>query len=242
MDFKKTSIVQIEFYRQVCLRDGTYNPTIAPKQCNGYLECWPDAPLWDQIMDGDNPTLRCLDFESYWCSYYVDTVTLQQGPQFDDVVLAIPLGAFKKMNAAPGPCDELIEASDRFRAMTEMATLVRALPCRPGATAMRPNWDGRHHCSDRWALRKRRSYPPARNPLDIWADMSQVLKYEPWPLTRTARSRSSISAGARDRPSARPPTTFMFLRKPKRSLVQSDQLVQRQGSPYLAEIESRRTL
>ena len=62
LDFKKTSIVQIEFYRQVCLRDGTYNPTIAPKQCNGYLECWPDAPLWDQIMDGDNPTLRCLDF------------------------------------------------------------------------------------------------------------------------------------------------------------------------------------
>jgi uncharacterized protein with NAD-binding domain and iron-sulfur cluster len=183
LDSKKTSVSQIEFYRQVRLRNGNYNPTIAPDRCNGYLECWPDAPLWDQIIDGDKPTLRRLDFESYWCSYYVDTVTLQQGPQFDAVVLAIPLGAFKKLSAAPGPCDELIAASDRFRAMTEMATLVPSIAVqawcnwdvtqlgRPPKVAVVPS-----------GATKKTVLSTGPDPLDIWADMSQVLKYEPWDL------------------------------------------------------------
>jgi uncharacterized protein with NAD-binding domain and iron-sulfur cluster len=180
LDLKKTSVSQIEFYKQVCLRDGNYNPTIAPERCNGYLECWPDAPLWDQIIDGDKPTLRRLDFESYWCSYHVDTVTLQQGPQFDAVVLAIPLGAFKKLNAAPGPCDELIEASDRFRAMTETATLVPSIAVQAwcNRNAAQLGWPPKEAVPSGAAEKTVISTGP--DPLDIWADMSQVLKYEPW--------------------------------------------------------------
>jgi uncharacterized protein with NAD-binding domain and iron-sulfur cluster len=182
LDLKKTSVSQIEFYRQVRLRNGNYDPTIAPEQCNGYLECWPDAPLWDQIIDGDKPSLRCLDFESYWCSYYVDTVTLQQGPQFDAVVLAIPLGAFKKLNAASGPCDELIDASDRFRAMTEMATLVPSIAVQAWCNwdVAQLGWPPRVAVPSGAAEKTVISTGP--DPLDIWADMSQVLGYEPWDL------------------------------------------------------------
>jgi uncharacterized protein with NAD-binding domain and iron-sulfur cluster len=180
LDVKKTSVSQIEFYKQVCLRNENYNPTIAPERCNGYLECWPDAPLWDQIIDGDKPTLRCLDFESYWCSHNVDTVTLQQGPQFDAVVLAIPLGAFKKLNAAPGPCDELIAASDRFRAMTEMATLVPSIAVQAWCNwdVSQLGWPPKEAVPSGAAEKTVFSTGP--DPLDIWADMSQVLRYEPW--------------------------------------------------------------
>jgi uncharacterized protein with NAD-binding domain and iron-sulfur cluster len=180
LDVKKTSVSQIEFYKQVGLRSGNYNPTIAPDRCNGYLECWPDAPLWDQIVNGGTPTLRRLDFESYWCSYYVDTVTLQQGLQFDAVVLAIPLGAFKKLNAAPGPCDELIAASNKFRAMTEMATLVPSIAvqawCNWDVTQL--GWPPEEAVPSGAAEKTVLSTGP--DPLDIWADMSQVLRYEPW--------------------------------------------------------------
>jgi uncharacterized protein with NAD-binding domain and iron-sulfur cluster len=180
LDRKKTSVAQIEFYRQVLLCNGDYNPTVAPNRGNGYLECWPDAPLWDQIVDGDKPTFRGHDFESYWCSYHVDTVSLQQGPQFDALVLAIPLGAFKRLNTAPGPCDELIEASDRFRAMTEMATLVPSIAVQAWC-----NWDV---AQLGWppteavpsGAAKKTVISTGPDPLDIWADMSQVLKYEPW--------------------------------------------------------------
>jgi uncharacterized protein with NAD-binding domain and iron-sulfur cluster len=180
LDANKTSVSRIEFYRQVGLRNGNYDPTIAPERCNGYLESWPDAPLWDQIIDGDKPTVRCLDFESYWCSYHVDTATLRQGPEFDTVVLAIPVGAFRKLNAAPGPCDELIAASERFRAMTEMATLVPTIAvqawCKWDVTQL--GWPPSAAVPPDAAEKTVISTGP--DPLDIWADMSQVLRYEPW--------------------------------------------------------------
>jgi uncharacterized protein with NAD-binding domain and iron-sulfur cluster len=181
LNTSKTSVSRIEFYRQVCLRNGNYDPTIAPERCNGYLECWPDAPLWDQIIDGDDPTVRCLDFESYWCSYHVDTATLQQGLQFDAVILAIPLGAFKKLNTAPGPCDELIAASERFRAMTEMATLVPTIAVQAWCNwdVMQLGWPPNVAVVASGATNKT-VLSTGPEPLDIWADMSQVLKYEPW--------------------------------------------------------------
>jgi uncharacterized protein with NAD-binding domain and iron-sulfur cluster len=180
LDSKKTSVAQIEFDRQVCLRNGSYDPTIAPKPCNGYLECWPEAPRWDQIVCGEQLAARGIDFESYWCSCHVDEVTLRQGDEFDTVVLAIPLGAFKKLNAAPGPCDELIEANDEFRTMTGTATLVPSISvqawCNLDATGL--GWPPSKAMPPGAAEKTVMSTGP--DPLDIWADMSQVLKYEPW--------------------------------------------------------------
>jgi uncharacterized protein with NAD-binding domain and iron-sulfur cluster len=179
LDSTKTSVVKIVFDRQVQLRDGSYDPTIAPGPCNGYLECWPDEPLWDQICCGQQLAERCLDFESYWCPYCVEEVPLRQGHEFDTVVLAIPLGAFKKLNAAPGPCDELIEASKTFRMMTETATLVPSISvqvwCSVDTCGLGPP---RLPSGAAGPVKTVLSTGP--DPLDIWADMSQVTKYEAW--------------------------------------------------------------
>jgi uncharacterized protein with NAD-binding domain and iron-sulfur cluster len=177
----KDGIACLHFYQQLSLLNRTYDPTIPPDPCNGNLECWPDQPRWKQITDGDKIAQLRLDFESYWCAYNVGEVTLRQGQEFDTAVLAIPLGAFKKLNSAPGPCDELINASERFRVMTDTATLVPSIALQAWL-----NWDS-----------VELGWPPTEavvpaggaektvmstgpGPLDIWADMSQVLQYEPW--------------------------------------------------------------
>jgi uncharacterized protein with NAD-binding domain and iron-sulfur cluster len=178
LNANRDSVAQLAFDRQVCLRDGKYCPTIAPSSDNGYLECWPDAPLWGQIVCGEQLAAKNIDLESYWCSHRVDEVTLQQGHEFDAVVLAIPLGAFKKLNAAPGPCDELIEANSRFRAMTEMASLVPSISvqlwCNTDVAEL--GFPPKQAAPPGAAVKTVISTGP--DPLDIWADMSQVLKYE----------------------------------------------------------------
>ncbi len=179
LDATGTSVAQLSFDRQVWLRDGKYCPTIPPISSNGYLECWPDAPLWDQIVCGKQLATQGIDLESYWCPHRVGDVTLQQGNEFHTVVLAIPLGAFKKLNTAPGPCDELIKASSRFRAMTETASLVPSISVQL--------WCNADACE--LGFPPKEAVPPGAaqktvistgpDPLDIWADMSQVLQYEP---------------------------------------------------------------
>jgi uncharacterized protein with NAD-binding domain and iron-sulfur cluster len=181
LDSTKSSVAQIVFDRQVRLCNGSYEPTIPPGPCNGYLECWPDEPRWEQLCGGKQLAEQGLDFESYWCSYpyELDEVTLRRGHGFDIVVLAIPLGAFKKLNGDPRPCDELIEACEKFRTMTETATLVPSLAVQA--------WSSTDTAGLGWPPTQARPPGAAQKtvmstgpePLDIWADMSQVLDYEP---------------------------------------------------------------
>jgi uncharacterized protein with NAD-binding domain and iron-sulfur cluster len=185
LDPTKTSVAQIVFDQQVHLYKERYEPTIPPELRNGFLECWPEEPLWNQICGGIQLRKRGLDFESYWCTYSVAQVTLRQGCDFDAVVLAIPLGAFKKLNKAPGPCDELLKASEKFRTMTETATLVPSIAfqawCSVDTAGL--GWPPTQARPSGAATKSVISTGP--DPLDIWADMSQVIRYEPWdPHTR----------------------------------------------------------
>jgi hypothetical protein len=88
------------------------------------------------------------------------------------------MGAFKKLNDDPTMCDELIEANDDFRAMTENLGLVPSQAVQVwlkkdlaelGFKYKRENMEG-----------TRPAMVSTAQPLDIWADMSQVLKYENW--------------------------------------------------------------
>jgi uncharacterized protein with NAD-binding domain and iron-sulfur cluster len=179
LDSTKTSVAQIVFDRQVCLK-GSYDPTIPPGPYNGYLECWPAEPLWKQICCGEQLAAQGIDFESYWCPHHGTEEPLRQGHDFDTVVLAIPLGAFKKLNAAPGPCDELIEASEKFRAMTETATLVPSLSVQAWCSVDTVGLGWPPPQANPPGAAEKTVISTGPDPLDIWADMSQVLDYEPW--------------------------------------------------------------
>ena len=97
---------------------------------------------------------------------------------FDEVVLAIPVGAFKPLNASPGPCAELIEASRSFKQMTNAASLVPTISFQAWCTqtledmGWRPPLDlaGEHKID----------FPMSNgpSPLNIWADRTVVLHRE----------------------------------------------------------------
>jgi uncharacterized protein with NAD-binding domain and iron-sulfur cluster len=168
----KRAIKGLRFARQAELVGDRkeYDPTIV---C-GDLLCWPSEPRWEQIKNSKR--LRRFNLESYWCSTQAGPeVRLEQGKKgprgFDDVILAIPLGAFKRLNAAEGPCDALIRSDNRFRAMTENLNLVPSISVQAW---LRKDLKGLGWQEPRPAMV---SGPP---PLDIWADMSDVLTYEGW--------------------------------------------------------------
>ena len=175
----RDAIAVIHFDTQVKLRLGTYDPTIPPRPEFGNLECWPEQPLWEQIEDGE--ALSGLDLESYWCAQKYAEATLRQGVDFDEAVLAIPVGAFKPLNNAPGPCAELIAASDRFRKMTDAASLVPSISVQA--------WCASSLAELGWpppdlplGSKGEADVPLATGPrpLSIWADRTPVMKYENW--------------------------------------------------------------
>lgn len=124
--------------------------------------------------------------KSYWCDQKTDDVVLSQGSDFDEVVLAVAIGAFKPTKDAPGPCAELIAASRPFRKMTDAASLV--------PTASLQAWCTRTLKEMGWPPSKssfgkvKADFPMSNgpSPLNICADRTVVLDRENWGKRRLA--------------------------------------------------------
>jgi uncharacterized protein with NAD-binding domain and iron-sulfur cluster len=174
----RDGIAKIHFDRQVDLCVETYEPTIKPDPRFANLECWPEAPCWDQIENGES--LKGLDLESYWCNQKAYDVVLNQGSDFDEVVLAIPIGSLKPTKSAPGPCAELIGASRRFRKMTNAASLVPTVSLQAWCTRTLEDmgWRPPDNPFGKGKIDFPMSNGPA--PLNIWGDRTVVLSRENW--------------------------------------------------------------
>jgi uncharacterized protein with NAD-binding domain and iron-sulfur cluster len=163
-------VQRVHMDRQVDYVDGEYDPIFFSSQG---IPCWPAEPFWNRIVDGEAMKTAGVDWESAWNSWpAAGTEVIELGEHFDDVVLGITLGAFKKLNDDPSMCDELMAASDGFRAMAEGLGLVptEATQLWMTRTLKRLGW--RH---------AKPAAVGAVEPVDIWADMSQVLAFEGWP-------------------------------------------------------------
>jgi uncharacterized protein with NAD-binding domain and iron-sulfur cluster len=148
---------------QAKLRDGLdrYDPLVRVKG----LPCFPRSPLGDQLSGAAG--IEDQPLESHWCDWPdADRRVLRRGEDFDDVVLAIPLGM------APVVCRELVEARPEWRAMVDNVRTV--------ATQALQLWlrDDEPHLG--WS-------PPGVTmsgyvkPFDTWASMPQVIAAEDWP-------------------------------------------------------------
>ena len=91
------------------------------------------------------------------------------GATFTHVILAVSLGAYKKLNRDVGPCDELFAASQKFRDMADAMDLVPSqaaqLWSKLGTSQLGEFKDGYESVA-------------GSQPQPIWADMSQVLDKE----------------------------------------------------------------
>jgi uncharacterized protein with NAD-binding domain and iron-sulfur cluster len=143
---------------------GGYQPLIDVKG----LGCWPDRPLYRQLVDGDTLRESGVNLESYGATWAGDRKgTLERGRDFDRVVLAISLGALPYI-----ACD-LIKRSPKWRDMVTHLKTARTLASQV--------WYRRTAYELGWKLMQQpvvSGYDTG--PFDTWADMSHLIPCEGW--------------------------------------------------------------
>ena len=161
----KKLIDKIHLDRQADVKgDAQYRPTFNV----GGLTCWGSTPDWNQLVNGQQLATDGVDFESHWDSTRTGQEVLARGADFDAVVLAISMGAYQP-HAEPRMCDELIAASSKFANFVNIPivpTMSLQLWC--DVTTAVLGWDMRKPAA-----------VAGPGPLSVWADMSQVLAFEP---------------------------------------------------------------
>lgn len=172
LDKDQQSIASITFARQVNLKnpEQEYQPLITVKD----IRCWPSEPLYDQIVDEEAQKLQDqeIDLESHWTPWQnVDKITLTKGDDFDIVLLGISIAAL------PSICSELVDAKKNpaHQKWHDMFTQVKTVTTQGGQI-----WLKRTLPQLGW----QKSSPVLGayvEPLDVYADMSELLQRENWP-------------------------------------------------------------
>jgi uncharacterized protein with NAD-binding domain and iron-sulfur cluster len=147
---------------------GDYQPLVDVKG----LPSWPSEPLWDQLEDGERLRAAKSDFEAY-ATPCIDEFTLRRGTDFDHVVFGLSVGAVARV------CPRLLGQKEPWRQMVEKVKVVR--------TQAAQLWFSRNVADLGWtsALNgrcygERAVFGTYVEPMDTWADMSQLLPLEDW--------------------------------------------------------------
>jgi uncharacterized protein with NAD-binding domain and iron-sulfur cluster len=145
------------------LEEPEYNPLIKVKN----LDCWPNKPLYDQIVDHQAKELkeRKIDLESFWADWQGTTQTLQKGKDFDIAVLATSLAPLSFI------CQEILESSSKWR---DMLCMVKTVPTLGGQLWLKPTLLG---------LGWKKPSPVLGayvEPVSVYADMTELINIENW--------------------------------------------------------------
>jgi uncharacterized protein with NAD-binding domain and iron-sulfur cluster len=157
---QKIGVIDLE--QQAAIVGGKeYEPLVTV----GKLGCWPNAPAWDQLVDGEELRQRGVNFESPDDPTTTGTVTLNVGQHFDLAVLAVPPEVIKQV------ADGVKGIDSRWDAMLESSASV--------ATEAFQLWMKPDLASLGWPLGPT-VVTSFAEPFDSWADMSQLLSRESW--------------------------------------------------------------
>jgi uncharacterized protein with NAD-binding domain and iron-sulfur cluster len=159
----RSRVARIHLARQVKLADGTrtgYRPLEQVRD----LPCWPAGPLAEQIENGG--ALQGVDLESRWSGWTdVDHSVLEDGRDFDLAVLGISLGALDEITAD-------LRADNRWRDMVDHLATTQSLSAQL--------WFDASLADLGWPLGALPA-DAAPEPLDVWADRTELLPLEGWP-------------------------------------------------------------
>lgn len=177
----RKSVGAIEILQQVKLRGGGYEPLV---DVDG-LPCWPAAPLADQIAGGDELALSGVDLESPYSAPWRDQRrrTLIAGLDFDQVVLALPIGVI------PYVAPDLVMESRAFGSMIANVGTVQ--------TASFQLWLGSDLAELGWSsppgVTERPLAAAYVEPMGAWSDMTHLARFEAWPEGGTPRTLAYFS-------------------------------------------------
>jgi uncharacterized protein with NAD-binding domain and iron-sulfur cluster len=167
-DRRKVETIRVA--RQATLKDGKYRPLIEVKG----LPCWPVAPLYEQLVEGEELRRSGIDLESPWSPWRdPEKVVLRAGRDFDQVILGITLAPLKTI------CSELIDASPAWRKMVDGLKTVQTLGVQV--------WMGPDREELGWKLPAPLMTGYAQL-LNTWGDFSHLLPREDWPDGAEPRS------------------------------------------------------
>lgn len=163
----KRRVDKIEIAEQVRLK-GDYDPLVDVRG----LPCWPSAPLYAQIEEGEALLASGVDLESPYSAPWKDTrpLTLRAGDDFDFVVLGIPIGAIPYIAA------ELIFADKRFASMVANVGTVQSFSFQL--------WQSRDLVDLGWTSAPGDTSPPVTTayvaPVASWSDRTHLVASEGW--------------------------------------------------------------
>ena len=181
LDAEGQFVERIRIARQVDVKSGEYAPLVDVKG----LPCWPSEPLYDQLVQGEAlqrgpaPHTRPYNLESDWSGWTnVEERWLQCGSDFDQVVLAISIAALPRI------CPDLIKRlpgwADMVGKIQTVQTLGVQLWLKPTTEAL---GSPPVYLPD-MAAPQRTVMAGYAQPLNTWADMSQLLLREVWPAAQ----------------------------------------------------------
>jgi uncharacterized protein with NAD-binding domain and iron-sulfur cluster len=153
---ERPHIAAIELDLQAEVRGGgSYRPLYDVRG----LPCWPAAPDYAQLQDGDRLKREGWDFESPWDARRSAKKRLRLGKDFDLVVLGVGVGAI------PHVCRDIVARDPRWRAMTQF---VKSVPTQAFQVWMTPGvrelgWP--HGAGNLSGFVE---------PFDTWADMTHL--------------------------------------------------------------------
>ncbi|HLZ84277.1 MAG TPA: FAD-dependent oxidoreductase [Caulobacteraceae bacterium] len=152
----------LEFDIQATVKDGAdYAPLVEVRG----RPCWPAAPDFRQLEDGEEMAREGRDFESHWDNRRAATRTLQVAKDFDFVVLGVGLGA------VPHVCREIIARNPRWNRMVrEVKTnAIQAFQVWLDHDLQDLGWTGEHLIGSGF-----------RMGFEGWADMAHTIPEEGW--------------------------------------------------------------
>ena len=169
----RPAVQTIRLDRQANTLNGAYAPTTSQDG----TAFWPSQPFWDQLQNGAAMQAAGVNFESYWSNWpAAGKVVLTRGVDFDIVIQAISLGAYKPLNTQDvSMCAGLMTRSPAFDAFVRNIGIVpsQSLQLWCNCTTSQLGWT-----TGKPATVAGPEY------LNIWADMTQVLDFEPWPAPK----------------------------------------------------------
>lgn len=169
-----TSISTITIGRQATVKNGVaeeYDPIVNVAD----LDCWPSYPNYDQLVEGDALKAQDINLESFYTPWKdVESITLQVGKDFDDVVFGISLGSI------PYVCKELLVKKE-WKDMVENLLSVRTMAFQTwmNKDLKELGWNDQSPVMDAYV-----------DPMNTWADMSQLIDKETWPASANIRNVS----------------------------------------------------
>ena len=165
----RSQVGTIRIDQQAAFVSGSYQPFVVVQG----LDCWPDQPLWEQLVNGDQLREAGVNFESGSDTTSAGQVELLLGTDFDLAVLAFPPDVIEAV--AP----QLAAANARWSSMVAQSTSVATEAFQ---LWLAPKFDELGWTSDAKIVS---AYAER---FDSWADMSQQLPLEDWPTANAPQA------------------------------------------------------